>query len=136
MAVNALNKLAHPIHGSRKSCYKAEPLNEEQKEKEKQFLLDFHANASPMAPEQVTQDPRNKELGAASKQLHKEDFEMMTTLGTGAPVLYTISNDFDLVACSQTSGTFARVWLARLAGCAKGEEGQGLRSQGNAKMRQ
>ena len=86
MAVNALNKLAHPIHGSRKSCYKAEPLNEEQKEKEKQFLLDFHANASPLSPEQVTQDPRNKELGAASKQLHKEDFEMMTTLGTGAMI--------------------------------------------------
>lgn len=82
MAATAFSKLAHPIHGSRKSCYRAEPLDEEQKEKEKQFLLEFHANASPLSPEQIT-DCRSKELGAPSKQLHKEDFEMMTTLGTG-----------------------------------------------------
>ena len=83
MAATAFSKLAHPIHGSRKSCYKAQPLNEEQKEKERQFLLEFHANASPMPPEQITADPKSKELGAPSKQLHKEDFELMTTLGTG-----------------------------------------------------
>ena len=114
MAATAFSKLAHPIHGSRKSCYKAEPLNEEQKEKEKQFLLEFHANASPLSPEQITLDPKSKELGAASKQLHKEDFDMMTTLGTGA------LHDHHHLATGAITLTLGRDLCSRLAGTAGG----------------
>ena len=112
MAATAFSKLAHPIHGGRKSCYKAEPLNEEQKEKEKQFLLEFHANASPLSPEQII-DSGNKDLGARSKQLHKEDFEMMTTLGTGNPPSGSMCLSFVLKLARhlRTSMAYTAGWM-------------------------
>ncbi|KAI9811794.1 MAG: serine/threonine protein kinase, AGC [Thelocarpon impressellum] len=50
--------------------------------------------AHPMSPSQIAQDPTVKALGASSKGLQLSDFELLRTLGTG---------------------TFARVWLTRLA---------------------
>ncbi|KAI9883206.1 MAG: hypothetical protein M1823_005032 [Watsoniomyces obsoletus] len=48
----------------------------------------------PMSPSETVKDPAEKALGRSSKGLRLDDFELMRTLGTG---------------------TFARVWLARLS---------------------
>jgi protein kinase A len=62
-------------------------------EQDKQFVAHFDQQ-HPLPPSEVQQDPRNKELGRSSKGLSVHDFELVRTLGTG---------------------TFARVWLVRLA---------------------
>ncbi|KAL9077519.1 MAG: hypothetical protein Q9161_000365 [Pseudevernia consocians] len=77
------------------------PIDEEQKQKEKDFIACFECNGPPLSPSQIAENPRSKEVGAASKQLRVGDFELIKTIGTG---------------------TFARVWLSRLAGVPK--EGQ------------
>ena len=56
-------------------------------EKEKQFIAQFAEQQHPLPPEEVQQDPRNKELGRSSKGLSVEDFELVRTLGTGACLL-------------------------------------------------
>ncbi|KAE8454456.1 hypothetical protein EG329_000079 [Mollisiaceae sp. DMI_Dod_QoI] len=63
-------------------------------EHEKEFIAHFSDVQHPLAPGEVHQDARNKELGRSSKGLSVKDFELVRTLGTG---------------------TFARVWLVRLA---------------------
>lgn len=63
-------------------------------EQEKQFVAHFSDQHEPLPPEEVQQDPRNKELGRSSRALSVKDFELVRTLGTG---------------------TFARVWLVKLA---------------------
>lgn len=63
-------------------------------EQEKQFVAHFSEQHDPLPPEEVSQAPRNKELGRSSRALTVHDFELVRTLGTG---------------------TFARVWLVRLA---------------------
>jgi hypothetical protein len=53
-------------------------------EQEKQFIAEFAEQQHPLPPEEVQQDPRNKELGKSSKALSVDDFELVRTLGTGA----------------------------------------------------
>lgn len=59
------------------------PIDEEQKQKEKNFIACFECNASPLSPSQIAENPRNKEVGAASKQLRVGDFDLIKTIGTG-----------------------------------------------------
>ncbi|KAL6718841.1 cytochrome c oxidase subunit 1 [Lecanora helva] len=74
------------------------PIDEEQKQKEKDFIQCYECNGPSLTPDQIAEDPRNKEVGLASKQLRIGDFSLIKTIGTG---------------------TFARVWLACLAGSPK-----------------
>ncbi|KAB8296079.1 hypothetical protein EYC80_008884 [Monilinia laxa] len=61
---------------------------------ERQFVAHFSQEQHIVPPEEIQQNPRNKELGGTSKSLTARDFDLIRTLGTG---------------------TFARVWLVRLA---------------------
>ncbi|PSS28090.1 hypothetical protein M430DRAFT_162973 [Amorphotheca resinae ATCC 22711] len=63
-------------------------------EQEKKFVAAFSDQTHVLPPDEIQQDPRNKELGGKSRGLSVRDFELVRTLGTG---------------------TFARVWLVRLA---------------------
>lgn len=98
MAAAALGHFgAHKILGNKRSSRPA-PLDEAQQEREKAFIAEFEDCKRPLSPLHIAEDPRNKKLGASSKQLCLQDFDLVKTLGTG---------------------TFARVWLARLAGASK-----------------
>ncbi|MCJ1276692.1 serine/threonine protein kinase, AGC [Puttea exsequens] len=77
------------------------PIDEAQKQKEKDFLSCYECNGTPLSPSQIAEAPRAKELGIASKQLRISDFELIKTIGTG---------------------TFARVWLACLQDPKEGQE--------------
>lgn len=68
------------------------------------------------------QDPRNKSLGGSSKGLTLRDFELVRTLGTGASPCRShrqaVEHNRQAEACILIIGeigTFARVWLVRLA---------------------
>ena len=98
MAAAALSQFgAHRILGHKRLSRPA-PHDEAQEEREKAFIADFEECKKPLSPKHIAEDPRNKKLGASSKQLRLKDFELVKTLGTG---------------------TFARVWLARLASSPK-----------------
>ena len=93
------------------------PIDEEQKQKEKNFIACFECNGPPLSPSQIAENPRSKEVGAASKQLRVGDFELIKTIGTGKLAIDIGKSQWLIYA-----GTFARVWLSRLAGSPK--EGQ------------
>lgn len=52
-------------------------------EQEKEFIAHFSDVQRPLAPGEIQQAPRNKELGRSSKGLSVRDFELVRTLGTG-----------------------------------------------------
>ena len=64
------------------------------REDEKQKIADWEAEKRSLDPDEVAESPNKKPVGHSSKYLRKEDFELIKTLGTG---------------------TFARVWLAKIA---------------------
>jgi protein kinase A len=72
----------------------ADKENYTQREDEKQKLAEWEAEKRPLEPDQVAENPNKKPVGHSSKYLKKDDFELIKTLGTG---------------------TFARVWLAKIA---------------------
>ena len=57
-------------------------------EQEKQFVAHFSEQHDPLPPEEVSQAPRNKDLGRSSRALTVHDFELVRTLGTGACYFY------------------------------------------------
>lgn len=59
------------------------PIDEEQKQKEKNFIACFECNGPPLSPSQIAENPRSKEVGVASKQIRVGDFELIKTIGTG-----------------------------------------------------
>ncbi|TAQ89182.1 hypothetical protein B7494_g2496 [Chlorociboria aeruginascens] len=63
-------------------------------DEEKAFVAQFADESRPLPPQEIQQTPRTKALGGSSKRLSIDDFQLVRTLGTG---------------------TFARVWLVRLA---------------------
>ncbi|KAF2139177.1 uncharacterized protein K452DRAFT_290277 [Aplosporella prunicola CBS 121167] len=71
-----------------------------QREEEKNRLAEWEAEKDPLEPDVVAADPTKKRVGHSAKYLRCEDFELVKTLGTG---------------------TFARVWLARLANPREGD---------------
>jgi len=90
-----LHKIQDHIPSSNSNSSSSNPMaSAETIEQEKHFIAEFAEQQHPLPPEEVQQDPRNKELGRSSRGLSVEDFELVRTLGTG---------------------TFARVWLVRLA---------------------
>ncbi|KAH7390264.1 camp-dependent protein kinase A [Cadophora sp. MPI-SDFR-AT-0126] len=92
-ATHSIHEIASGIlhhHKSRSD----EPCSEEKHQEEKDFVAHFAEQHDILAPEEVQQDPRNKDLGRSSRGLNVHDFNLIRTLGTG---------------------TFARVWLVSLA---------------------
>jgi protein kinase A len=101
-------------------------------DQEKQFVAHFSEQHETLPPEEVLQAPRNKELGRSSRALSVNDFELVRTLGTGSCLF--LYYDLWRVECKVPClvqlrgpgswmhaddycavGTFARVWLVRLA---------------------
>jgi protein kinase A len=77
-----LHKIQDHIPGGNSSS--SDPMaSAETIEQEKQFIAEFAEQEHPLPPEEVQQDPRNKELGKSSKGLGIDDFELVRTLGTG-----------------------------------------------------
>ncbi|KAL2043949.1 hypothetical protein N7G274_003469 [Stereocaulon virgatum] len=91
----------HLFRSNSANLLNEKPIDEEQKQKEKDFIACYECNGPSLSPSEIAENPRNKEVGVASKQLRVGDFELIKTIGTG---------------------TFARVWLTCLAGSPK--EGQ------------
>jgi protein kinase A len=73
---------------------------------EKQFVAKFRDEQKVLPPEQIQQDPRNKELGGSSKYLSVRDFELVRTLGTGAFLFLSPSpkNHRHFPSCRSDSG--------------------------------
>jgi serine/threonine protein kinase len=67
----------------------------------KQKLAQWEDNKHPLSPQDVHKDPSTKVVGHSSRVLALQDFELITTLGTG---------------------TFARVWLVRLRDAQEGDK--------------
>ena len=123
MATAKFKSHFHAPHGHKlfrtnsSSLGNEKPIDEEQKQKEKNFIACFECNGPPLSPSQIAENPRSKEVGAASKQLRVGDFELIKTIGTGK-----LPMDIGNFQWFIYAGTFARVWLSRLAGSPK--EGQ------------
>lgn len=90
MAAATIKHGAHRIFGGHhRSSAKLDPVNVEQREKEKQVITDFldqrdgsgGFGESPASLERVgTQDQK---LGLSSRQLGIKDFKLLKTIGTG-----------------------------------------------------
>jgi serine/threonine protein kinase len=63
-------------------------------EDDKRKLAEWAAEDRALEPDEIAIDPQHKPVGHSSKHLRREDFDLVKTLGTG---------------------TFARVWMVRLA---------------------
>ena len=72
----------------------ADKENYAAREEEKQKLAEWEGNKRTLEPSEVAASPNKKPVGHSSKYLRREDFDLIKTLGTG---------------------TFARVWLAKIA---------------------
>lgn len=81
-------KLAHPLHAEKRNS-RPPPINEEQREKEKRFVLDYESHSLYAEPDKNHLDLKRTALGTASKQLRIQDFELVKTLGTGMRVQWT-----------------------------------------------
>lgn len=92
MAPAVVSNIASRFH--RMSQSSGEKENYAAREEEKQKLAEWEAEKRPLEPAEIVVDPQHKPVGHSSKLLRKEDFDLIKTLGTG---------------------TFARVWLVRLA---------------------
>ncbi|KAJ9666166.1 cytochrome c oxidase subunit 1 [Coniosporium apollinis] len=77
------------------------PSTVKHRESEKHAIAHWEDQKRPLSPSQITIDPSKKPVGHSNKHLRCQDFELLKTLGTG---------------------TFARVWLARLANPKEGDE--------------
>jgi protein kinase A len=92
MAPAIVQNISQRLHRMSQSA--ADKENYTQREDEKQKLAEWEAEKRPLEPDQVAENPNKKPVGHSSKYLKKDDFELIKTLGTG---------------------TFARVWLAKIA---------------------
>ncbi|WPH05045.1 Hypothetical protein R9X50_00794400 [Acrodontium crateriforme] len=92
MAPAVVQNLASRFHRMSQSA--ADRENYAAREEEKQRLADWEADKRTLEPSDIINDPQKKPVGHSSKVLRKDDFDLIKTLGTG---------------------TFARVWLTRLA---------------------
>ena len=87
----AVHKLLHP-HRSREEAreQERERKNSEMdrlRDEEKHTLAQWGEKKAPLEPGQINQAPDRKMVGHSSRVLRKEDFDLIKTLGTGAPIL-------------------------------------------------
>jgi protein kinase A len=99
MAPAIVDKMTSRLH--RMSSSSADKANYAQREDEKSKLAAWEAEKRPLEVSEICVDPQTKVVGHSSKVLLRADFDLVKTLGTG---------------------TFARVWLAKLAN-RKGADG-------------
>lgn len=83
MAAATIKHSAHKLFGSHSSSVKSEPVDVEQREKEKQFITDFLNQQDFDAPPLNRVGTQEKRLGCASRQLSIKDFKLQKTIGTG-----------------------------------------------------
>lgn len=99
MATAKFKSHFHAPHGHKlfrsnsSNNFPEKPIDEEQKQKEKDFIACFECNGTPLSPAQIAEDPRNKEVGLASKQLRVGDFNLIKTIGTGEIVYHPTFED-------------------------------------------
>lgn len=98
MAPAVVQNIASRFH---RMSHSAADKDYDAREEEKQKLAEWEADKRPLEPSEIHVDPQKKPVGHSSKVLRKEDFELIKTLGTG---------------------TFARVWLTKLANRKNGED--------------
>jgi protein kinase A len=55
------------------------------REEEKRTLVQWEDRKRTLSPDEIDKDPEKKVVGHSSKVLREEDFELIKTLGTGAP---------------------------------------------------
>ena len=92
MAPAIVQNISSRIHRMSQSA--ADKENYTQREEEKQRLTEWENDKRTLEPNEIAASHSKKPVGHSSKYLRKEDFELIKTLGTG---------------------TFARVWLAKIA---------------------
>nr|POF07085.1 isoform 2 of camp-dependent protein kinase catalytic subunit alpha [Quercus suber] len=92
MAPAVVSNIASRFH--RMSQGTSDKENYAAREDEKQKLAEWEANKHTLEPSEILVDPNTKPVGHSSKYLRRDDFDLVKTLGTG---------------------TFARVWLAKIA---------------------
>jgi len=98
MAPAAMHSLLHPMkhHRDKQSGSQGQthsgPLHDRNdsamdrpREEEKRTLADWEAQKHTLSPDEIDKDPEQKVVGHSSKVLREEDFELIKTLGTGAP---------------------------------------------------
>ena len=51
--------------------------------KERELVAHSSAASESLPPQEIAQDPKNKELGKSSQALRIQDFDLVKTLGTG-----------------------------------------------------
>ena len=89
MATAKFKSHFHAPHGHKlfransSNNFPEKPIDEEQKQKEKDFISCYECNGPPLSPTQIAENPRTKEVGLASKQLKVGDFDLIKTIGTG-----------------------------------------------------
>lgn len=92
MAPAIVQNISSRIHRMSQSA--ADRENYTQREEEKQRLTEWENEKRTLEPSEIAVSPSKKPVGHSSKYLRREDFTLIKTLGTG---------------------TFARVWLAKIA---------------------
>lgn len=98
-------------------------------QEEKHFVAQFSEQQHVLPPEEVQQDPRNKDLGRSSKGLSVRDFELVRTLGTGMPACAEQLEGQWLIPLYRN--VCARV-ACEAGECRQGRLRQGLRAQSPA----
>ena len=80
----------HHLFRSNSSTLSEAPVDEEGRQKERHFIECYECNSVHLTPEQIDDTPKNKEVGASSKQLRVGDFELIKTIGTGMMLFYVV----------------------------------------------
>ncbi|PBP23489.1 camp-dependent protein kinase A, partial [Diplocarpon rosae] len=96
-ATHSIHEMASGLlHRHRSSREERGLASAQTHDQDRAFVAQYNEQQRPLAPDEGQQDSRNKNLnlGRSSRGLSVHDFELIRTLGTG---------------------TFARVWLVRLA---------------------
>ena len=100
-ARHAIMRPAHAILGSNLPGHSDHPTNgqssretedgkaledlDSEERKERDSITQVDTTAGILPPQEIAQDPQNKELGKSSSALRIQDFDLVKTLGTGMP---------------------------------------------------
>ena len=73
----------HRLFRHNSTGYIQPPVDEEQRQKERDFIGCYDCNSAPLSHDEICDDSRNKEVGCASKNIRVGDFQLLKTIGTG-----------------------------------------------------
>lgn len=83
MAAASIKHSAHKLFGSHSSSVKPEPVDAEQRDREKKVITDFLNQHDFNGPPLIRTSTQDRKLGRASRQLSIKDFKLQKTIGTG-----------------------------------------------------